>query len=168
MDGKKSSIETGAAIEKIALRYLMARGLKKLDQNYRCQLGEIDLVMTDRKTVVFVEVRYRSYSQFGGGAASVTNSKQRKLIRAAKYYMQQKNIGAACRFDVIDVCATGTIKHQDNPAAKHQDNPLTTGAGKLVQKTTHKPLGVTAVKVTEAEENYSINWIESAFLAIDW
>jgi putative endonuclease len=80
-------------------------------QNYHCRFGEIDLVMFDGSTLVFVEVKLRSSNQFGGAAASITPQKQQKLILTAQHYLQTKNLGnVACRFDAILLNKTD-LKH---------------------------------------------------------
>ena len=94
----------GLEAEKLAATFLAKNGLKLLMQNYHCRFGEIDLVMMDVKTLVFVEVKLRSSNQFGGAAASITQQKQQKLILTAQHYLQQhvKNQSQiACRFDAI-------------------------------------------------------------------
>jgi putative endonuclease len=91
---------TGSAAENIAAMYLQQKGLKLLDRNYSCRYGEIDLIMQEGKTLVFVEVRLRSSSSFGGAAISITAGKQQKIIRTAEQYLQ-KHGNASCRFDVI-------------------------------------------------------------------
>lgn len=99
--------QTGAVVESAAARYLASQGLILLDANVRYRDGELDLVMRDGGTLVFVEVRYRANRDFGGAAASVTPTKQRRLIRAATRYLAAHPAHAAlpCRFDVI--CAEG-------------------------------------------------------------
>lgn len=89
--------------ERAAKDFLLKQGLVSVTDNYRCRAGEIDLVMRDRDTLVFVEVRFRKNRLFGGGAASVTRSKQKRLIRAARYYLQREHYTGNCRFDVVDV-----------------------------------------------------------------
>ncbi|CAX58028.1 conserved uncharacterized protein [Erwinia billingiae Eb661] len=77
--------------------------------NVRYRVGEIDLIMRDRLTWVFVEVRYRRSDAFGGAAASVTRIKQRKLLRAAAMWLRGRNSSldsADCRFDVIAITGT--------------------------------------------------------------
>ena len=94
----------GLAAEKLAAIFLANHGLKLLAQNYHCRFGEIDLIMQDAKTLVFVEVKLRSSNQFGGAAASITSKKQQKLILTAQHYLQthsQKMHEPACRFDAI-------------------------------------------------------------------
>jgi putative endonuclease len=94
----------GLEAEKLAATFLANHGLKLVMQNYHCRFGEIDLIMTDTKTLVFIEVKLRSNSQFGGAAASITPQKQQKMILTAQHYLQQhvKNQSqTACRFDAI-------------------------------------------------------------------
>jgi putative endonuclease len=93
----------GNQAERIAAEYLQKQGLKLLETNYRCRFGEIDLVMQDCKTLVFVEVRLRSSNTFGGAAYSINSSKQKKLVITAEHYLQQHNAASklACRFDAI-------------------------------------------------------------------
>ncbi|MCO5107924.1 MAG: YraN family protein [Burkholderiaceae bacterium] len=93
---------SGAAAEERALAYLVERGLRPVARNVASRLGEIDLVMRDGDALVFVEVRSRSRSDFGGAAASVGPAKQRRLRREAQRYLNA-NFGdrwPACRFDV--------------------------------------------------------------------
>lgn len=93
----------GLEAEKLAATFLTSHGLKLVMQNYHCRFGEIDLIMQDVKTLVFVEVKLRASSHFGGAAVSITPQKQQKLILAAQHYLQQANykIEPACRFDAI-------------------------------------------------------------------
>ena len=91
----------GLKAEKLAVTYLINNGLKLMAQNYHCRFGEIDLVMTDAATLVFIEVRLRSNHYFGDAAASITPQKQHKLQLTAQHYLQQVNSLPACRFDVI-------------------------------------------------------------------
>lgn len=90
----------GDEAEQIAAMYLQQNGLILLDRNYRCRFGEIDLVMREGKTLVFVEVRLRRDNSFGGAGSSITPSKQQKLTRTAEHYLQQHGM-ASCRFDAI-------------------------------------------------------------------
>lgn len=91
---------SGKAAEALAAKYLQAQRLKLLEQNFRCPYGEIDLIMQDGSTLVFIEVRMRSNDDFGGAAMSITPAKQEKLKRSAQRYMQLHG-ESACRFDVI-------------------------------------------------------------------
>ena len=98
----------GDAVEAAALAHLQARGLRLISRNAAARGGEIDLVMLDAHArdghaVVFVEVRYRASSAFGGGLASVDAGKRRRLVRAAQAFLQQhpEHADAPCRFDVV-------------------------------------------------------------------
>lgn len=107
MTERNSPQQSGQAAEALARQFLEQRGLRLLAQNWRCRLGELDLVMLDSDTVVFVEVRYRRYSAWGGAAESVDARKREKLSRAAQHFLQQESRWAKhpCRFDVIAITA---------------------------------------------------------------
>ena len=94
----------GAGVEDAALAFLLANGMRLIARNAGFKVGELDLVMRDGASVVFVEVRYRSHAGYGGGAASVDFAKQRKLIRAAQVFLKRHPMlaQAPCRFDVIE------------------------------------------------------------------
>jgi putative endonuclease len=91
----------GAAGEELAARYLARHGLTLLERNYRCRFGEIDLIMRDARTLVFVEVRLRQRADFGGAAASITAAKQAKLIKTARHYLAHRAKDEPCRFDAL-------------------------------------------------------------------
>lgn len=93
-------LSAGNAAEALAAAYLQSNKLKLLARNFRCAYGEIDLIMQDGSTLVFVEVRMRSSGNFGGAAMSITPEKQEKLRRTAQRYMQLHG-EQACRFDVV-------------------------------------------------------------------
>ena len=103
--GISHTMARGAAAERLAGAWLRRRGLRPLDVNYRCRVGEIDLVMRDGNTLVFVEVRYRRRDRFGSAAESVNRVKQHRIIRAASRYLQQHPRWAneVCRFDVVSL-----------------------------------------------------------------
>ena len=90
----------GAAGEQAAAEFLVARGLRVIERNFRIRGGEIDLVCRDRGSVVFVEVRSRSRSDFGGAAASITATKQARLILAARHWLARHG-EQPCRFDCV-------------------------------------------------------------------
>ena len=102
----------GDRAERQAEAFLLQHGLSTLERNYRSKVGEVDLIMKHRKSLVFVEVRYRKNTHFGSGSDTVDNRKQHKLILAAQYYLQQHRLtdAIACRFDVVSI--TGNL---DNP-----------------------------------------------------
>lgn len=92
----------GNAQESKAARYLASQGLKLLCRNFSSRHGEIDLIMTDSNTLVFVEVRYRRSEHFGGALNSVTSIKQKRIRLTAAHYLQtHPQLQCSCRFDVI-------------------------------------------------------------------
>lgn len=93
----------GAAAEARALTFLQQQGLTLVEQNFSCRWGEIDLILRDQETLVFVEVRQRSSARFGGAAASVSAGKQAKLWRTAEVYLQRIRRIPVCRFDLIAI-----------------------------------------------------------------
>lgn len=93
--------EAGAEAERAALAYLLQRGLSQVEANYRSRFGEIDLIMRDGETLVFVEVRLRSSGRFGGAAASITEAKRRKIVATAQHYLARCRPTPPCRFDVV-------------------------------------------------------------------
>lgn len=100
----------GAAAETAAELWLQKQGLTTIARNWRCKLGEIDRVMLDGKTLVFVEVRCRSRTDFGGAAASITRTKQHRLQHTAELFLLQhpQFQRHACRFDVMLATAAQT------------------------------------------------------------
>lgn len=100
---KARNNDTGKQAEATACDYLEKQGLTLVERNYHCRRGEIDLVMQNGGTTIFVEVRYRRSSRFGSSAESVDWRKQAKLLAAAEHYLQQhpKAARGACRFDVV-------------------------------------------------------------------
>jgi len=93
----------GIKAEQQAYRYLKLQGLDLIEANYRCRYGEIDLIMRDGEQLVFVEVRYRASSAFGGPLASVDYRKQAKLVAAASHYLIAKRQSHAARFDIVGI-----------------------------------------------------------------
>lgn len=94
-------MKAGAQAEQTAAQYLQRQGLRLLHRNYRCRFGEIDLILLDRDTLVFAEVRLRSRSDFGGAAASIDARKQNKLILTAQHYLSSVSPIPMCRFDAV-------------------------------------------------------------------
>jgi len=104
---KPTTRQTGEAAEARALQHLQAAGLCLLERNYRTPGrggGEIDLVMRAADgTVVFVEVRQRASAHHGGAAGSVSTTKQRRIVLAARHYLQRWRMPPPCRFDVVAI-----------------------------------------------------------------
>lgn len=104
----KQSREFGLNAEQKAYDYLVNQGLSLVTRNYRCRMGEVDLIMRERDVLVFIEVRARKSDYFGGAIASITRSKQKKLIHTALYYRcihgyKEKD---PFRFDVVGLQGT--------------------------------------------------------------
>ena len=97
----QSRINKGKAAENIACSYLKQNGLKLIDKNFYSRYGEVDLIMQDQDTLVFIEVRYRKNLDYGGALESVTPAKQKKIQTTALYYMQKKGSEYNSRFDVV-------------------------------------------------------------------
>lgn len=97
----------GQSAEARAEAFLVKQGLALVARNWHCRFGEIDLIMQDGATRVFVEVRLRTRSDFGGAAASVTPAKQRKLLAAARQYLSALQTLPPCRFDVVALDGSG-------------------------------------------------------------
>ena len=106
---------TGAFAEAFARRALLDAGLTSIAANRGFRMGELDLVMRERDTIVFVEVRFRAASAFGGAPASVDRGKRRRLARAAMLFLAHhpRLAQQPCRFDVVALSG--------DPAAPHMD-----------------------------------------------
>ncbi len=97
------STEHGQAGENLAMNYLIEQGLTFIERNVRFKFGEIDLVMRNGNEWIFVEVKFRSKSQYGGALNALSSAQIKRLRRSAEHYMQLNNIDAICRFDLIAV-----------------------------------------------------------------
>ena len=94
----------GADAERTAAEHLARAGLRLLARNYRSPRGEIDLVMREGATLVFVEVRYRSRSDYGHAAETVDRRKQARLRATAEHFLQHRSrCPGPCRFDIVAV-----------------------------------------------------------------
>jgi putative endonuclease len=91
----------GASAENLAAAFLERRGLTILERNYRCRLGELDIVARSGALLVFVEVRARRSEAFGGAAGSITAAKRRRIVAAARHYLAARRVDRPCRFDVV-------------------------------------------------------------------
>lgn len=107
---------SGQLAEEFAQRHLQDQGLRLLCRNWTCRSGELDLVMLDGDTVVFVEVRYRRHAAWGGALESVDMRKQQKLIKAAQLFLQREPRWAKhpCRFDVVAIGASANTPEKPN------------------------------------------------------
>lgn len=100
---RAASQPAGNQGEQLARQYLERQGYRFLAANWRCKVGEIDLIMQDKTTRVFVEVRLRRPTTFGAGFETVGWQKQRKLLRAVAFYQQKENYWGDVRFDIVSI-----------------------------------------------------------------
>ncbi|WP_447553180.1 YraN family protein [Vreelandella sp. EE22] len=91
----------GAAIEQLAAQWLTRQGLTLVTANHQVKGGELDLVMMDGDTLVFVEVKHRTTVLHGHPLETVTPLKQRRLVRAASLYLARYAVSSPCRFDIL-------------------------------------------------------------------
>ncbi len=114
MDGaQKTPKTTGNHAEGVAARYLMSRGVNILERNVFSRGGEIDLVGSDGGTLVFFEVRFRGGGSLAGAAESITPTKQKRLIRAASFYLHKHGLwNAHSRIDVVAIAPGESTKYR--------------------------------------------------------
>ncbi|QOJ08696.1 YraN family protein [Nitrosomonas sp. H1_AOB3] len=115
----------GSDAEQRAAIFLQQQKLTLLERNYRCRFGEIDLIMREGDTVVFIEVKMRSSDRFGGAVASITAAKRLKLTRAARHYLAEHEGDLPCRFDAILI--SGEWKNEIEWIRNAFDEMLMTG-----------------------------------------
>ncbi|MCL2797812.1 MAG: YraN family protein [Firmicutes bacterium] len=106
----------GKSGEKTAEKFLKKKGCKVLHRNYKTNLGEIDLIVFDKDTLVFVEVKSRSGTLFGTPAEAVTHFKRTKINQvAAQFLTRQSMRDVPVRFDVVEVYLNeGRVEHIEN------------------------------------------------------
>ena len=97
--------KTGARYELLAAVHLEKCGYHIIEKNYRCRIGEIDLVACDGAYLVFVEVKYRADASKGNPLEAVGPAKQERVRRTAAWYLMKKGISqeVPCRFDVVGI-----------------------------------------------------------------
>jgi putative endonuclease len=93
----------GSAAEDLAMEHLLKQGLRLIERNFRTRAGEIDLIMQQGNTLVFVEVRFRQSCHYGSPAETVTAHKQQRLIHTAAHYLQRHRLDLPCRFDIVAI-----------------------------------------------------------------
>lgn len=109
-----TTIETGAVAEDRAARLLRARGYAIVERNFRCRLGELDIIARDGDTLAFVEVRSRADDRHGHAAEAVGPRKRRQVARVAAYYVGIRR--PACRdmrFDVVAITGDDIVLIKD-------------------------------------------------------
>ena len=102
----------GGQYEEKAAKYLEDVGMQVIERNFRCRMGEIDLIAMDREYLVFVEVKYRADGKGGGPLMAVNYPKQRTISKVAQYYLLTKRhtLDVPCRFDVVGITPKG-VEH---------------------------------------------------------
>jgi len=108
------SQQKGFEVERQAVVFLQEQGLRIHQTNFRCKLGEIDIIAYDVNTLVFVEVRHRQSQRFGSPAETITYYKQQKLIKTAQFYLQKQRLNIPCRFDIIESVGRAGGDHSMN------------------------------------------------------
>ena len=99
-----NNIEKGKLGEEIASKYIISKGGKVIEQNYRTKIGEVDLIVKLNDELVFIEVKSRSNINYGYPSEAVNYKKKRKIINVAKYYILENSLeNLAIRFDVIEI-----------------------------------------------------------------
>ena len=109
-----NNTEKGNIGEELACNFLIKKGYLILERNWRYKHLEIDIVASNNNTLVIVEVKLRSSAFFGNPEEFVTTSKQKKLIKAADFYIKENNINWETRFDIVSIIQNGnelTIEH---------------------------------------------------------
>jgi len=107
--GEASSKRTGLYYETQAAVFLEKQGYQILERNFRCPAGEIDLIAKEGGYLCFVEVKYRSERETGTPEEAVDAKKQKRISRAALYYLMKQGLGdtTPCRFDVVGIRPDG-------------------------------------------------------------
>jgi putative endonuclease len=109
LKAKAAHLMRGESAEQQAHEFLLKKGLKPVARNFRCKQGELDLIMTDKQTLVIVEVRFRKTDKYGSAAESVTRSKQSRIIAATQVYLATQSMNKPIRFDVVALSGNGNI-----------------------------------------------------------
>lgn len=112
---RKNTRKIGSFYERQAEEFLKAQGYEILERNFRCRLGEVDLIAFEKERLVFVEVKYRKDGTFGTPADAVDRRKQRRISNVAAYYLytHSRYADAACRFDVMDMAGDKITLYRD-------------------------------------------------------
>ncbi|WP_432742125.1 YraN family protein [Methylobacter sp. G7] len=109
LKAKAAHLIRGENAEEQAHNFLINKGLKPVSRNFRCKQGELDLIMTDKQSLVIVEVRFRKTDKYGSAAESITRAKQSRIIAATHIYLASQKTDRPIRFDVIAISGNGSI-----------------------------------------------------------
>lgn len=113
MNKSRLAHSTGLAGEEIALRYLLSQGYRHVQSRYRTQRGEIDLILWQGDTLVFVEVKYRRHGLPGEGLAAINAAKLQRWMEACAEYLYTHDLSCPVRLDVVEITPAG-IEHVEN------------------------------------------------------
>ncbi len=111
--------ERGRWGEELAAKFLRKKRYRLVEMNYRCRMGEIDLIVENRKYLVFVEVKLRKNANFAEALEFVDARKQERLKTTAMLYLAQHETEKQCRFDVIEIYASEDLK---KPQIRHLED----------------------------------------------
>ena len=114
---KQDNFNNGQYFEELAASYLQHRGLRLLARNYRKKFGEIDLIMRDKEQLVFVEVKYRRREDYGMALEQIGWRKQQRIIKAANHYLMVHRLSVPCRFDVLAISGSKSLRYNWIPNA---------------------------------------------------
>ncbi|RUR28218.1 YraN family protein [Vreelandella nanhaiensis] len=106
VNNAQTARKRGAVIEQLAAQWLQQKGLSLVTQNHHVKGGELDLVMRDGETLVFVEVKHRVTTRYGHPLETVTPTKRQRLVRAAALYIGKHGLTSPCRFDILAITGT--------------------------------------------------------------
>ena len=95
--------QLGSLGEKLAAKYLKQKGYKILEKNYKCKLGEIDIIARDGEEIVFIEVKTRTADPYVRGIYAVDKRKQEHILRTASWYLSATGCGLQPRMDIIEI-----------------------------------------------------------------
>lgn len=117
LDSRK---EVGNKGEKLAAKFLKRKGYKIIQRNYKCKLGEIDIIAEQDRTIVFVEVKTRRTQEFGPPQNAITAAKRSQISKVALFYIREKKlVDQSCRFDVIGITFSPESR---KPRIEHIEN----------------------------------------------
>ena len=118
MPANNGKLLLGKEGERVAEIFLQKKGYKLVERNYRCSGGELDLIVLDRRVLVFVEVKTRTGNGYGSPLEAVEFRKQQRMIRAAQFFLAEKGLQQRdARFDVVGISWPGR-----EPVVEHIEN----------------------------------------------
>ena len=119
--GGKSALQLGQWGEQLVAEYLQRQGWTVVARNFRCRMGELDIVAKNAQYIIFVEVKLRKDDRFGSACEAVTPAKQHKLRITAELYLATHSTQLQPRFDVAEVYAPQGLR-TENPDIYYIEN----------------------------------------------